>query len=111
MSIIDRTLNNKLNLIYHNLINDINQLEQHKVIPMFNMWIKHKYTEYYKDYDKKHAKDLLNQIYEKLLGKTLKNLKISKKNNLITYEFKKTIISIYITSISKGQINILLFRK
>ena len=52
MSIIDRTLNNKLNLIYHNLINDINQLEQHKVIPMFNMWIKHKYTEYYKDYDK-----------------------------------------------------------
>ena len=75
------------------------------------MWFKKTNNFYYKDYDKKHAKDLLNKVYEKLIKKKVKNLNISKSKHLITYDYKKTKININITSLNKGQLNYIIIRQ
>lgn len=111
VNIIDMNLNDKLNSIYNYIFIDIKKIENKKFIKIFNMQIKKFNTFYYNDYDKKHAKDLLNKVYEKLIEKNVKNLNISKSKYLITYDYKKTKININITSINKGELSYVIIRQ
>jgi|688.fasta_scaffold16570_8 hypothetical protein len=108
---MNNELNIKLDLIYRNLLINITKIQNTKFFSNLNMWVKNTDNFYNINYNKTHAKYLLNKVYETLLSKNVKNLKINKTKCLITYDFKKTKINININSINKGQIGYIILRQ
>jgi hypothetical protein len=60
---MNNELNIKLDLIYRNLLINITKIQNTKFFSNLNMWVKNTDNFYNINYNKTHAKYLLNKVY------------------------------------------------